>query len=193
MRFLKPIIAAAAIITLFTAPAAYAAGASVVVLNYEQMVASSDVGRDMSTKLGQINQQMQEELRPEAQAIATEQQSLQTAASGMTEQQLRANSSLSQRVEALTQRATQFRQRETTAGRDFEYTRQMTLADFNRQITPIVREVTESHGANVVIDDAITRLVLPGFNITDEVVQRLNQRLRTINVSRQTAPPPQQQ
>ena len=97
-----------------------------------------------------------------------------------------------QRVEALQQRATQFRTRETTAARDFEYTRQMTLAYFNRQITPIVREVMEQHGANVVIDDGMTRLVMPGFNVTDEVVQRLNQRLRTINVTWQTAPAQQQ-
>lgn len=194
MRFFKPIVAAIATLTLFTmAPAAHAAGASVVALNYENMLASSDVGRDMATKLNQIGQQIQEELRPEAQAIATEQQSIQQAASGMNEQQLRANSALTQRIEALQQRANTYRQREVTAARDLEYTRQMTLSDFNRQITPYVREAMESHGANMVLDAGVTRLVLPGFDITDEVVQRLNQRLRTIDVRRQTAPPPQQQ
>jgi Skp family chaperone for outer membrane proteins len=194
MRFFKPIIAAMAMVAFFTAaPAAHAAGASVVVLNYENMISSSDVGRDMSTKLNQIGQQIQEELRPEATAIQTEQQSIQQAASGMSEQQLRGNSQLTQRIEALQQRANTYRQREISAARDLEYTRQMTLADFNRQITPHVREAMEGHGANMVLDTNVARLVLPGFDITDEVVQRLNQRLRTIDVRRQTAPPAQQQ
>jgi Skp family chaperone for outer membrane proteins len=194
MRFPKPFLAAMAMLALLTAaPAAQAAGASVVVLNYENMVASSDVGRDMSTKLNQIGQQIQEELRPEAQAIQTEQQSIQQAASGMNEQQLRANSQLTQRIEALQQRANQYRQREITAARDLEYTRQMTLADFNRQITPHVREAMDAHNAGMVLDAAVVRLAASGFDITDEVVQRLNQRLRTIDVRRQSAPAQQQQ
>lgn len=192
MRFLTPLIAIAAMFTLLTAaPSAFAQrnqGASVVVLNYENMITSSDVGRDMTTKLNQLNQQMQAELQPEAQTIQQEQQSLQQATSGMTPQQLRANSSLTARVEALQQRFEQFRTRETSSARDFDYTRQMTLADFNRQITPIVQEAMEARGASVVIEAAVTRLVLPSANITDDVVQRLNQRLRTINVTRQTAP-----
>lgn len=194
MRFFKPFIAAAVMAVFFTAaPAAHAAGASVVVLNYEDMIASSDVGRDMGTKLNQIGQQMQEQLRPEAQAISTEQQSIQQAANGMTEQQVRANTQLTQRIDALQQRANQYRQREVTAARDLEYTRQMTLADFNRQITPMVREAMEAHGATMVLDSAAARFVPQGYDITDEVVQRLNQRLRTIDVRRQTAPPPPQQ
>lgn len=194
MRFLQPLIAAMAMVAFFTAaPAAHAAGASVVVLNYEGLISSSDVGRDMGTKLNQIGQQIQEELRPEATAIATEQQSIQQAASGMNEQQLRANTSLTNRIEALQQRATTYRQREVTAARDLEYTRQMTLADFNRQITPYVREAMESKGANLVLDAGVARYAPEGYDITSDVVQRLNQRLRTIDVRRQTAPAPQQQ
>ncbi|MDX2277106.1 MAG: OmpH family outer membrane protein [Hyphomonadaceae bacterium] len=194
MRFLKPFIAAVTMALFFTAaPAAHAAGASVVTLNYENLIATSDVGRDMTTKLNQIGQQLQDQLRPEAQAISTEQQSIQQAANGMNEQQLRANAQLTQRIEALQTRANAYRQREITAARDLEYTRQMTIVDFNRQITPYVREAMEAKGANMVLDAAAARFVPEGFDITADVIQRLNQRLRTIDVRRQTAPPPQQQ
>ena len=64
---------------------------------------------------------------------------------------------------------------------------------FNRQITPIVREVMEARGAGIVLDAGAAQLVLPAYNATDEVIERLNQRLRTISVTRQSAPPPQQQ
>jgi Skp family chaperone for outer membrane proteins len=192
MRFLKPLIAAAALATtLVAAPVAFAQrnqAASVVVLNYQRVVEASDVGRDMSTKLGQVAQQMQAELQPEAQAIEQEQQSIQQATNGMSAQQVRNNSSLSSRVDAFGQRVEQFRTRQMTAARDLEYTRQATLIDFNRQITPVVREVVEARGAGVAVDVATTHFVLPNFDITDDVVQRLNQRLRTMNVTRQAAP-----
>lgn len=198
MRFIRPILAAVALATAVSAaPAAFAQrggsqSASVIVVDFQRLIANSDVGRDMSTKLQQIGQQMQGELQPEAQAIQTEQQSLQSATQNMTPEQVRANRALSQRVEALNTRYEAFRTRQQGLARDMEYTQQMTLTDFNNQITPIVREVMEARGAGVVIDANATQLVLPTFNATDDIVARLNQRLRTINVTRQSAPAQQQ-
>lgn len=192
MRFTTPFIAAAlmAAATLLAAPAASAQqAASVVVLDYQRVIATSDVGRDMTTRLGQIQQQMQSELQPEAEAIERERQSLAQAMSGLTPEQMRADP----RVAQMQQRLEQFRERQVTAARDLDYTRQATLLDFNRQITPIVQEVVQSYGAGVALDTAAVQLVLPGADVTERVVERLNQRLRTINVSRQSAPPPQQQ
>lgn len=193
MRFIRPILAAVAMATVVcAAPAAFAQrggqSASVIVVDFNRLIANSDVGRDMSTKLQQIGQQMQGELQPEATAIQTEQQAIQTAAHGLTADQVRANRPLSQRVEALDTRFQTFRTRQQGLARDMEYTQQMTLQDFNNQITPIVREVMEARGAGVVIDANATQLVLPAYNATDDVVARLNQRLRTINVTRQSAP-----
>ncbi|MGE0595151.1 MAG: OmpH family outer membrane protein [Hyphomonadaceae bacterium] len=197
MRFLKPLIAAVALTTAISAaPVAMAqrGGASgVMVINYQRVIEASDVGRDMTTKLGQIAQQVQGELQPEAQAIEQEQQSIQQATQGMNEEQVRRNTQLQQRVEAFAVRYNQFRQRQVTLSRDLEYTRQVTLNDFNQQITPFVREVMEQRNAGVVLDASTTQLIQPNVDATDDVVQRLNQRLRTINVTRQSAPQPQQQ
>lgn len=197
MRFLKPLIAAVALATAISAaPVAMAqrGGANgVMVINYQRVIEASDVGRDMTTKLGQIAQQIQCELQPEAQAIEQEQRSIQEATQGMNEQQVRNNASLQQRVEAFSVRFNQFRQRQVQLARDLEYTRQVTLNSFNEQITPYVREVMEQRNAGVVLDASTTQLIQPNVDATDEVVQRLNQRLRTLEVSRQTAPPPQQQ
>lgn len=197
MRFLKPILAAAAVATVLSAaPVAMAqrgGNNGVMVLNYQRVIESSDIGRDMSTKLNQIGQQIQGELQPDAQSIEAEQQSIQQATQGMNEEQVRRNSALTQRVEAFAQRVNAFRQRQVGLSRDLEYTRQVTLNDFNQQITPIVREVMEARNAGVVLDASTVQLAQPNVDATDDVVQRLNQRLRTMNVSRQQAPAPQQQ
>lgn len=197
MRFLKPILAAAAVATVLSAaPVAMAqrgGNNGVMVLNYQRVIESSDIGRDMSTKLNQIGQQIQGELQPDAQSIEAEQQSIQQATQGMNEEQVRRNSALTQRVEAFAQRVNAFRQRQVSLSRDLEYTRQVTLNDFNQQITPIVREVMQARNAGVVLDASTVQLAQPNVDATDDVVQRLNQRLRTINVTRQQAPAPQQQ
>lgn len=198
MRFLKPIFAAVALLAALgvAGPAAAQRGrqaATVMIVDYQRIVASSDVGRDMTTKLNQINQQMQAELQPEAQAIQQEQQSIQQASANLSETQLRNNSALNQRAQAFTQRYEQFRVRNATMERDFNYTRAVTLNRFGEQIGPILREVMDARGAGVVVDASSVLLQGNGFDATDDVVQRLNQRVRTIEVTRQAAPQQQQQ
>lgn len=192
MRFFKPFFAAVVLVAAVGVSPAMAQprsqGASVIVLNYERIISTADVGRDMTTKLNGIAQQMQAELQPEATAIEQEQERIQAATRGQSQEQLRNNA----QVTAFAQRYETFRTRQMGMGRDLEYTRQFTLNDFNQQITPIVREVMEARGAGVVLDASATQLVLPNFDATDDVIQRLNQRLRTMNVARQTAPAPQQ-
>jgi Skp family chaperone for outer membrane proteins len=197
MRFLKPIIAAAALATMLAAaPVALAQrgqAASVVALDYQRVVTSSDAGRDLTTKLGQVATQIQGELQPEAQAIEQEQRNIQQATQGMTSEQVRRNAELSARVEAFGQRVEQFRARQVTASHDLDYTRQQALAEFNRLLAPSVQEAMEARNAGIVVDAGATQLVLPNFDITDDVVQRANQRVRTVNVTRQSAPAQQQQ
>jgi len=195
MRALKPLIMAAALGLAFgAAPIASAQPAqssAVIVLNIDQVIAQSDIGRDLSTKLQQIGQQMQSELQPEGTAIQAEQQSIQTAAQGKSEAQLRADTALQGRINALGQRIQAFRDRQAGMARDFEYTQQMTLQDFNQQITPIVREVMTARGAGVVLDSGAVQIADPQYDASNDVVSRLNQRLHTINVTRRSAPPPQ--
>jgi len=202
MRFLKHFIVAVAVAAAFTgvAPEAHAQrnrgggqAASVIVIDYARIIESSNVGRDMTTKLNQIAQQMAAELAPEGQAIQTEQQSLAQATQGMNADQVRRNTSLSSRIEQFEQRVQQFRARQQALGRDIEYTRQVTINNFNTQITPIVRQVMEARGAGVALDATSVNLMQPNVNATDDVVQRLNQSIQTIEVTRQAAPAQQQQ
>jgi len=198
MRFVKTILAAAAFAfgAFAAAPAALAqptGSATAIVLNYERIVGTSDVGRDLTTKLQAIGTTMQGELQPEQTALEQEEARIRQSTQGMTPEQVQANSSLTNQINQFGQRFETFRARQVTAGRDLEYTRQRALADFNQQITPFVREVMEARGAGIVLDASAVQLVLPAYDGTDDVVQRLNQRLRTINVTRQAAPPQQPQ
>lgn len=196
MRFINQILATLALVAAIAiAPAAHAQrgqSGQVIVISYDRIIQSSDVGRSMTSQLEAIAQQMQGEIQPEGTAIQQEQQSIQQATQGQTADQVRANRTLATRIETFNQRVEAFRARQLGLARDMEYTRQMTLNDFNQQVTPIVREVMEARGAGIVLDAGAVSLAQPGLDATDEVVQRLNQRLRTISVTRQSAPAPQQ-
>lgn len=198
MRLLKYFLAVTLAVTFVAAPEASAQRgrnaqtASVIIIDFARIIEASDIGRSMTTQLNQIGQQMQAELQPEATALAPEEQSIREATQNMTPDQVRANRTLNARVEAFSQRYQQFNTRRTALQRDMEYTRQTTLNAFNEQIQPTVRAVMEARGAGVVLDGGGVYLWQDSINATDDVIQRLNQSLRTMTVSRQSAPTQQQ-
>jgi len=194
MRFLK-IMAISAGIVMAGAPSALAQRAqtgSVIVMDYERVLTTSVAGRDVEAKLRQIAEQMQAELQPEQTAVQTEAQALQTVTRGQTQEQIQRNSSLNQRVTAFNTRAEAFRAQQVTRARDLEFTRQQAVNEFNRQVEPIVTEVMNARRAGVVVDRASVQMMADGVDATADIISRLDQRVRTINVTRQTAPAPQQ-
>jgi outer membrane protein len=173
-----------------------AQAASVMVLNYEQLVATSVAGRDLQTKLQAMATAADGELQPEARAIEQERQRIAQASQGMSEEQIRANSALVGQIQALTTRAETWQQRRVVLGRDLECTRQVAVNAFNEAITPTVRQVMTERGAGVVIDRQAANLVLPDYDATARVLSLIDQSVRTVNVVRtpaSTCEPQQQQ
>ena len=57
---------------------------------------------------------------------------------------------------------------------------------------PIVQEVVKEEGANIVVDkQAVVFATANSFDITQKVIDRLNQKLPTIKVDLNAPPPPQ--
>lgn len=195
MRFLKIAAITAGIVMAGASPALAqrAQNGSVIVMDYERVLTTSVAGRDVEAKLRQIAEQMQAELQPEQTAVQTEAQALQTATRGQTQEQIQRNSSLNQRVTAFNTRAEAFRAQQVTRARDLEFTRQQALVEFNRQVEPIVTEVMNARRAGVVVDRSSVQIMAEGVDATPDIISRLDQRVRTINVTRQAAPAPQQQ
>lgn len=195
MRFLKIAAISVGIVMAGASPALAqrAQNGSVIVMDYERVLTTSVAGRDVEAKLRQVAEQMQAELQPEQTAVQAEAQALQTATRGQTPEQIQRNSSLNQRVTAFNTRAEAFRAQQVTRARDLEYTRQQALLEFNRQVEPIVTEVMNARRAGVVVDRSSVQIMAEGVDATADIISRLDQRVRTINVTRQAAPAPQQQ
>lgn len=166
--------------------------ASVVVLNFQRVLAESTAGRSMATGLNAVRQQIATEaqaLAPEEQAIAQEQQRLEAATRNQTAEQRRNNP----QVQAFAQRVQAFQQRGQALQGDLECTQLIAMREFERQVTPVVRSVMEARGAGVVLDASSVQLAQPQFDITNDVLTQANQSVTTIAVTRRPLAECQQQ
>jgi len=177
---------------LAAAPALAQAGA-VMVVDSQTILSQSAAGRDMNQRLQTIANQMQAEIQPEQTWLQGEEQALGQATQNQTPDQIRANTQLAQRIEAYNRRFDTFRQRQVTLTRDLQFTRQQAIREFNNAITPVVNEVMAARGAQIVVDRGSILHRADSADATQDVLTRLDQRVQTINVTRQTAPPQQAQ
>ncbi|MEQ1706732.1 MAG: OmpH family outer membrane protein [Terricaulis sp.] len=160
-----------------------------VVINYQRVLTETALGRDMAAKLQQIRAQVGTEaqsLQPEQQSIEQERQRLAQASRNMSPEQIRNSSTLGPQVQQFQQRVQQFEARAQGLRGDFECSQMFALGDFDRQVSPIVRSVMEARGAGVALDASNVQLVLPEFDITNTVIQQLDQgpATRTATVAR---------
>ncbi|MBI1185952.1 MAG: hypothetical protein GC206_01185 [Alphaproteobacteria bacterium] len=194
MRSVQALAAACALAftPLAAAPAFAQSGASIIV-NSETVLTQSVAGRDMAQRLQAIQTQMRGELQGDETWLQQEQQALAQATQGQTPEQIRANSQLERRIQEFGRRREAFAQRLATLERDMQYTQVMARQEFNRQLTPIVREVMQARNAQIVVDRSTVMLANEGVDATPDVMRLMDERVRTINVTRQTAPAPQPQ
>lgn len=190
MRLMSTVCAVAVAATAIAAtPDAFAQrrgqAASVVVVNYQRVLAESSLGRDLQTKLNQVRTTVAGEaqaLQPEAQSIEEEARRLQQRLRNQTQQQLAGNAE----VQALAQRQSTLNQRAQSLQGDFECTQLIALRDARNQIMPVVRAIMQQRNAGLVIDSTQALEVTGDYDITTTVIQQLDQNAatRTANVSR---------
>jgi Skp family chaperone for outer membrane proteins len=159
--------------------------ASVVVVNYQRVLAESVLGRDLQTKLNQVRTQIGGEaqaLNPEAQSIETEARRLQQSLRNLNQQQLANNAE----VQALAQRQQQLNARAQSLQGDYECTQFIALRDVRNQVMPIVRAIMQQRRAGLVLDSSQALEVTESVDITATVIQQLDQNAatRTANVAR---------
>ncbi len=189
MRFLSSfLVAAAAASTLaVAAPADARPVQGVIVVDYSRIIRESDVGRDMQQKLDAIRQQMIGELGPAQQQFQQEGQRFQAATSGLTAAQQRnpppaiqEQYSTLRQHEAMLSRAADLQQANMNATID------AAQSDLMTQIEPYVRQVADQRRAGIVLSSVTTGYFSPENDATADVIARLNQNLRTINVTRRS-------
>lgn len=190
-------IAALALAMPAAAPAQRVPGAVIVVVDSDRIYRDCNACKAAQTQLQSQLTTMQQRAAALGQPIQQEAQSLQQAAAAARNQQGAARTTAENQLQ---QRAQQLQQREATANQELqrmEQTLRSTQANVVRQINerlnPIINQVMTQRNANLALDVGATLARSQALDITNDVLNLLNQQLPTVSVTPLPQQPGQQQ
>lgn len=149
----------------------------VLVLDKTALLRASKAGQDITRQIRALADQAKAELDPQGRALQSEVAALKAQAASLTPEQRQA------RVTALEQKQQAFQQ---VAGAKQQRI-QMALAAANHEMEkalgPILKQVMADHHGNIVVDKQVVILATDSsFDVTQEVVQKLDAVLPSVKV-----------
>jgi len=170
------------------APAASAQGATVVMIDEGRILGESKAGKDIQTKLKNLETQMKNELEPIRATLETDGKALQTKVEGKTREAVAADTALVGQLTAYQKRAQEFAQKQQIISQEFQLTERKALIDFNKAIEPALMEVVSEKKAQIVMSKAQVIFSADTVDVTPLVISKLDAKTPTIAVSRQRLP-----
>ena len=156
----------------------------VCTFNQGRAVGGSMVGQAVSSRMEQLTEAVRAELQPEGSAIEAEATSLQQSRASLAADQFQ------QRAGALQQRAGAYQQLAAQREAELQYTQNLQLQRIGETVDPILVQVYQERGCGLLFDRAAMFGANPAMDITDRVIELLNQQLQTLSFDR--SPLPQQ-
>lgn len=193
MNKLKSLMIAIAIViapVVAVAPVASAQGTVVVVIDQGKILADSKAGKDMLTKLKNIETQINSELKGPADALSAERKTLATKVEGKTEQAVLADAALVTQIEGFQKKANDLAAKRQVLSQEFAATEQKAFVDFNKALEPVLLEVIKEKNAQVVLYKNQVVFSADNVDATAAVITKLDQKTPSIAVVRQRAPAP---
>jgi len=176
---------------MVVAPSAAAQGTVIMVIDEGRIVGESKAGKDMFTKLKNIETQINTELKPARDALEAERQALATKLDGKTREAIVADAALVKQIEDFQKKSEDFAQKRTTLSQEYAATEQKSFIDFNTALEPVMLEVVKEKNAQVVLSRSQAVFTADTVDATASIVAKLDQKTPTITVVRQRAPAPQ--
>ncbi len=170
------------------APAASAQGTTVVMIDEGRLLGESKAGKDIQTKLKNLETQMKNELEPIRATLETDGKALQTKVEGKTREAIAADTAIMGQLTAYQKRAQEFAQKQQIVSKEFQLTERQALIDFNKAIEPALMEVVNEKKAQIVMSKAQVIFSADTVDVTPLVISKLDAKTPTIAVSRQRLP-----
>jgi outer membrane protein len=191
MSHLKKILCAFALLigsAAFTAPVAAAQGSNVIAIDEVKILRDSKAGKDMATKLNNIETQMNNELTPERTSLQTEGKTLDGKLQGKSREQVNADAALVSELNAYQAKANAFAAKAQKASQEFSLTERVALATFNKALEPVLLQVIQEKNAQLVVSKSSVVYSADSIDATALVIQKLDAASPTLTVTRQKIP-----
>ena len=149
----------------------------VLVIDKAAILGASKAGQDITSQVRAMAEKAKAEIDPQGRALQAEAATLKSQAAGMTPEQRQS------RIGAFEQKQAAFQQ---MAGAK-EQRIKMALAGANHEMEkvlgPILKQVMADHHANLVVDkQAVIMATDSSFDVSQEVVQKLDAKLPSVKV-----------
>ncbi|MEM7662982.1 MAG: OmpH family outer membrane protein [Pseudomonadota bacterium] len=167
---------------------ASAQGTKIIVVNQSRIVGESAAGQDIQRKLQAIGQTMQSELSSEGSALETEGNALQSRTANMTQEAIAANPELMSLVQSFAQKQQALIVKEQRIRQELALTEQNAISQLNTFLQPVLEQVFDEQGADIMMNRATVVAAGPNVDVTDDVIAKLNAAATTINVTRARLP-----
>lgn len=154
----------------------------VCVFHNERLLAQSTVGQSVRTGMQRLNQEVAAELQPYGAAIDSEYTALQQGRGTIPQDQF------GQRQQALQQRIQEAQQLERQRQQELEYTLSLQIRQIAEAVDPILVAVYQERGCGLLLSREAVIEFNPAMDITDVIIQRLNQNLPSLSFNRQSPP-----
>jgi outer membrane protein len=189
----KSVFAAIALLIgpVMAAPSiASAQGTVVMVIDEGQILANSKAGKDMFTKLKNIEDQINLELKAPRDAIQADRAALAAKVEGKTQEAILADAALVAQLEAFQKKTAEFAARRQTVTQEFAATEQKAFGEFNKALEPVLLEVVKEKGAQLVVSKGEVVFSAEAIDGSSAIIAKLDQKTPAITVVRQRAPAP---
>jgi len=170
------------------APVAEAQGTKIVVINQAKIYADSRSGKDIETKIDNIERSMQAELKPAADSLKTQGDALRPRLEGKTQAQLAADAALIQELQAFEQQVAQHQRNQQIKATELQATIRKARADWAQALEPVLQEVMTEQNAEIMMSRNDLVFAAPSVDVTASVTSKLDARTPSIAVVRQRLP-----
>ncbi len=154
------------------------------VMGVPEVMRGSSAAQQIEKAIGERREKLNEDAKKEQSAWREMQQALVNDRAKLTQDQGRARERELQ--ERITNSQRQFRER----GRIIQEAAQFALAQIERTLVAVIRQVAESRGMNLVLHRQQVALNVNEFDITDQVAEQLNKVLSVVVIPPDGVAPP---
>ncbi|MBA4226592.1 MAG: outer membrane chaperone Skp [Hyphomonas sp.] len=191
MSFIRTLVAAmmlAAVVSVSAVQAAQAQTSGVMVIDDNKIFLDSKAGKDIQTKLQNIEKQINNELEPTRKSLETEAKTLQPKLEGKTREAIAADTALVNELAAFQKKNNELNQKRAIAEREYAMTAEKAIIDFNNALDPVLTEVIREKNAQVVLLKSQVVFSADAVDATAAVIQKLDAKTAAIAVTRQKLP-----
>jgi len=176
----------AAVFTVLASAQAFAQS-TILVVDTQRVIRESEVGKHIARQLETISKSMDAEFKAKSSPYQTKAKSLQAQLKGKTAESLRADTALQAQIRSLKADEVKIQEDLYYKQNELKITEQKAVEKVNVRLREVLKTIVAERNADVVLERSLVIYGDPA-DVTDTVISRLNNQVKTVPVTRERLP-----